>query len=353
MATNETDNRLNLIAGRGINLIKKGPPVQTLTINSTTVHKLMPIDDTEGDRAPYGYWIVDLEKPNPDAESGVGYDWANATEILNGIRNGETYVLILYKTWLNNSESPYLYMTYADNQSSDGQDAVRLFFASSFINDPRTYAYTSIYTYDRQTGRMAILNWDNEQYKVSEKQILFRDDLEVKGDTDPSSAPSIIGTTYRNTVTNDIWYAIGTESVSDWKLIYNRNHDLIVQIKYLKINESDTGLTPRNVLCDRQNYTINNGNIIFKPVTPEELAKWFNRGDVIQIDGAVASDPWGDRYPMYITEAQCSIPSGGGERQCTNIEVRGYKYSSTELYRWGNLITDLADNKTYMEFQGW
>lgn len=348
MATNETDNRLNLIAGRGINLVKKGPPIQTLTINSTTVHKLMPIDDTEGDRAPYGYWIVDLEKPNPDAESGVGYDWANATEILNGIRNGETYVLILYKSWLNDSESPYLYMTYADNQSSNGQDAVRLFFASSFINDPRTYAYTSIYTYDRQTGRMAILNWDNEQYKVSEKQMLFRDDLEVRGDTDPSIAPTIIGTTYRNTVTNDIWYAIGNESVSDWKLIYNRNHDLIAQIKYLKLSQDDTaGLTPRFILCDRQNYTIENGYYIFTPVTPEELAKWINRGDVIQIDKAVAGDAWGDRYPMYITEAQCATHQDG-ERYCTNIEVRGY-----QTRYWGDLITDLADNKTYIEFQDW
>ena len=175
----------------------------------------------------------------------------------------------------------------------------------------------------------------------------------VTENADPAEAPTHYGYLYNNSSTGDIWIALGTSDVSDWKLIYNRNHDLIVQIKYLKVSGSDTGLTPRNVLCDRQNYSINNGNIIFKPVTPEELAKWFNRGDVIQIDGAVASYPWGDRYHMYITEVQCDPASGSTPARCTNIEVRGYKYSSTEELYWSNLITDYTDNKVYMEFQGW
>ena len=136
----------------------------------------------------------------------------------------------------------------------------------------------------------------------------------------------------------------------DWLADYRRVHDLICQLKPILISGSTS---MRFILCDRQKYTLNNDAYIFEPVDLYQLAVWINRGDVIQIDGAVASDPWGDRYPMQITEMQCSIDSSTNKRYCTNIEVRGYAYSSTENYYWGDNITDEATGTRYLEFQTW
>lgn len=129
-----------------------------------------------------------------------------------------------------------------------------------------------------------------------------------------------------------------------------RTHDLICQLKPIVI----TGQTSmRHILCDRQKYIIEQGVTVFQPVDVYQLAVWINRGDVIQIDGATAFDPWGDRYPMQITEMQCHMDSGTNKLYCTNIEVRGYAYSSTENYYWGDNITDEATNTRYLEFQNW
>lgn len=132
--------------------------------------------------------------------------------------------------------------------------------------------------------------------------------------------------------------------------IIERTHDLICQLKPIVYLGS---ASMRHILCDRQKYTIENGATVFQPVDVFDLATWINRGDVIQIDGATASDPWGDRYPMWITEMQCSLDSGTNKLYCTNIAVRGYAYSATEISRWGDIIVDEATNTKYLEFQNW
>lgn len=130
----------------------------------------------------------------------------------------------------------------------------------------------------------------------------------------------------------------------------SHNHDLICQLKPI-VHSGQTSM--RYILCDRQKYTIENNAYVFQPVDVFNLATWINRGDVIQIDGAVATDPWGDRYPMQITEMQCSLDSGTNKLYCTNIGVRGYAYSQTEITRWGDTIDDEATNTRYLEFTNW
>lgn len=132
--------------------------------------------------------------------------------------------------------------------------------------------------------------------------------------------------------------------------IIERTHDLICQLKPIVVSGSTV---MRYILCDRQSYTIENNAYVFQPVDLFKLATWINRGDVIQIDGAVATDPWGDRYPMQITEMQCSLDSGTNKLYCTNIGVRGYAYSQTEITRWGDTIVDEATNTRYLEFTNW
>ena len=130
----------------------------------------------------------------------------------------------------------------------------------------------------------------------------------------------------------------------------NRIHDLICQLKPIVLSGSTS---MRFILCDRQKYTLNQGYCVFEPIDLYKLAEWINRGDVIQIDGAVAGDPWGDRYPMQILEMQCSPDSVTNKLYCTNIEVRGPAYSQTDHTYWGDNITDEATGIRYLEFQTW
>ena len=168
---------------------------------------------------------------------------------------------------------------------------------------------------------------------------------------DPSSAASIAGEIYRNYKTGDIWIAANNQDVDGWVLIHNRIHDLIVQRQNVVINGQGDA---RNILCDKQKYTIDgNGDPVFERVDLYDLAKWKNRGDVINVGGEVAYDPWGDGYPMRITEYQAQ-KDANNKWYCTNINLRGFKYSSSsEGSYWGNKNHDDTTNKDFMEFTSW
>jgi hypothetical protein len=167
---------------------------------------------------------------------------------------------------------------------------------------------------------------------------------------DPFIPPDVAGSMWRNAKTGDIWVANGNSSVKDWILIHNRIHDLIIQRQNVVINGQGDA---RSILCDKQNYTISvQGYYTFARVDPYELAKWKNRGDVINVGGEVATDPWGDGYPMRITEYQ-AIKDANDKWYCTNVNLRGFKYDSTERSYWGNLNHDDETDKDFIEFTGW
>lgn len=168
---------------------------------------------------------------------------------------------------------------------------------------------------------------------------------------DPFIPPDVAGSMWRNANTGDIWIANGSSHISDWILVHNRIHDLIVQRQTVVISGQGSS---RPILCDKQNYTTSVGGVItFARVDPYELAKWKNRGDVIQIGGEVDYDPWGDGYPMRITEYQAS-KDANDKWYCTNLNLRGYKYNSTtEGSYWGNINHDETTDKDFIEFTSW
>jgi len=140
------------------------------------VHFLKAVGDELADvRAPYGFWIVDLEKPNPN--SPYGYDYAMSTEIMAKLSAGEVFVLSTHSTAPSPEEDLFI-MDRAQNQSRDGHPAVRIWFTRMFASGSPEYMYfTTIYTpsmynenpnIDEPEGRMAILNWRGDQSALSE-----------------------------------------------------------------------------------------------------------------------------------------------------------------------------------------
>lgn len=141
------------------------------------VHFLKAVyDSLVAERAPYGYWIVDLEKPNP--QSPYGYDYAMADEIIAKLSAGEIFVLSTYPTAPSPEEDLYI-MCSSALQSREGHTAVRIWFTRMFAaNSPEYMYFTTIYTpsmYNNNPmaggypeGRMAILNWRGQQDSRSE-----------------------------------------------------------------------------------------------------------------------------------------------------------------------------------------
>ena len=168
---------------------------------------------------------------------------------------------------------------------------------------------------------------------------------------DPFIQPDVAGSVWHNAKTGDLWIANGTTGVSDWILVNNRIHDLIVQRQSVVINGQGDA---RPILCDKQNYTLSpSGYYTYARVDPYELAKWKNRGDVIQVGGEVDYDPWGDGYPMRITEYQAT-KDANDKWYCTNLNLRGYNHgSTTESSYWGNINHDDETDKDFIEFQSW
>lgn len=139
-----------------------------------------------------------------------------------------------------------------------------------------------------------------------------------------------------------------------WIPLNNTHHRLIVQIKYLKISPSESMLYPRNVVCDKTDYTGSGMSTVFKPVDPYMMAWWYNRGDSFELGREVSTDPWGDGYPTWITEFQFGKDSGDDRYYCTNMNA--VRYENSELVsKWCNYITDYSTGSAvkYLEFQSW
>lgn len=169
---------------------------------------------------------------------------------------------------------------------------------------------------------------------------------------DPFIPPAVLGSMWRNAETGDIWIAKGDSSVKDWILVHNRIHDLIVQRQTVVVSGHGDS---RPILCDKQDYTMSaiTGIPVYARVSPYDIAKWKNRGDVIQFGGEVDTDPWGDGYPMRMTEYQAA-KDANDKWYCTNINLRGYKYNpNTEGSYWGNLNHDDSSGEDFIEFQSW
>lgn len=141
-----------------------------------------------------------------------------------------------------------------------------------------------------------------------------------------------------------------------WIPLNNTHHRLIVQIKYLKISPSESILYPRNIVCDKTDFTGTGMSTVFKPVDPYMMAWWYNRGDSFELGREVSTDPWGDGYPTWITEFQFGQDSGDDRYYCTNMNSVRYNAATGELTsKWCNYITDYSTGSAvkYLEFQQW
>lgn len=133
-----------------------------------------------------------------------------------------------------------------------------------------------------------------------------------------------------------------------WYPIAGTHHRMIVQVKYIKVNGSTVS---RNILCDKTDYTESSGVYQFKPIDPKLYAYWYNRGDSFELGHEVSSDPWGDGYPMWITEYQAAKDSNDNW-YCTNLNAVRYN-SGTLQGKWFNDITDSETGIIYLECQSW
>ena len=179
----------------------------------------------------------------------------------------------------------------------------------------------------------------------------------------PSDACVVYGTGYKSPISpgaflgqhaycpasKTMYEYLGTER--GWLPIAGTHHKMIIQIKYLKLNGQTVS---RNILCDKQDYTENSGpgeSIQFNPIDPYLYAYWYNRGDSFELGKEVSNDPWGDGYPLWITEYQ-AYKDGNGDWYCTNLNAVRYDRGTLQG-KWFNNITDEETGIMYLECQSW
>ena len=142
------------------------------------VHFLKAVFDDQADvRAPYGYWIVDLEKP--DAFSPYGYDYATASEVIAKLSAGEIFVLSTYDSAPSSDEDVFT-MCKATDQSEVGHTAVRIDFTRMFAGGAEYMYYTAIYTPSMHNNdlnnypeeRLAIFNVHGDQSPLSQFEFM-------------------------------------------------------------------------------------------------------------------------------------------------------------------------------------
>ena len=140
------------------------------------VHLLKAVSDIEGDRAEYGYWVVDTLKPNPD--SPYGYDYAMWSDIQAELKRGTTIALTAYagaNSALAGTDYDVFYMSRC-------YESGRIDFYRLYCGMTKSVRFTSI-DVDSETGRMRVLdNFGgsafNNQDIVFESQL---DSLTAKG----------------------------------------------------------------------------------------------------------------------------------------------------------------------------
>ena len=133
------------------------------SLTGTHLHMLKVVSDTVEDPAPYGYWIVDMEKPN--ASANYGYDYALASELIDGINAGNIYGLYINDnapTIGRNQDDDIFVMSRAKNQENTegAKDDIRMWFYKLFsADDPLSLRVTTIYT-PSSNGRMAFMPYN-------------------------------------------------------------------------------------------------------------------------------------------------------------------------------------------------
>lgn len=290
---------------------------------SNSVHRLMEVSQTDDDPAPYGFWIVDLEKPNPNAP--CGYEWAYVHDILEGLRNGDVFVLYPYYSFVTNMTSPVMHMTKIEDQSGvDSQgnhyEAVRIFFDScSYTGQPGRYAATSIYTPDKygtsHTGRMAILDWQGVSRQFMNFELADDDTVEHKNnkvqslDNNSSHYPSCPAVKEAiDTAVASAYHAAGTKTVAQLTSAL-----LVADNQGNVYNITDSGTTTADFV-DGAGHPIVAGDNVGVCDVGDGVYKFDLLSGFVDISGYLAKTGDGSNVTSTFTKASgdtSSIASGG------------------------------------------
>jgi hypothetical protein len=135
-------------------------------LTKTHIHMLKAVSDyglPSTEEAPYGFWVLDMEKPNADAPNNYGYDYATPADLIAGIRAGNIYGLYTDPTSPEiprNQDADLFIMGRVQNQESSvgALDGIRIWFYKLFVGDnPLKMRVTTIYA---SHGRMALLPYN-------------------------------------------------------------------------------------------------------------------------------------------------------------------------------------------------
>jgi len=112
-------------------------------LTTSQLHMLKFVQASPEDPAPYGAWVLDLDKPN--AQSPNGYDFAMYADIKAGLEAGTVYGLSTQSSAPGGDEDVMI-MSTSQLQGNVAHPGVRLDFYSMYASYPYTLHTTSIYT---------------------------------------------------------------------------------------------------------------------------------------------------------------------------------------------------------------
>ena len=112
-------------------------------MTTSHLHMLKFVNASSEDPAPYGVWVVDLDKPN--AQSPHGYDYAMYADIKAGLEAGNVYGLYTLSSSPGGNEDVMI-MSRSMLQGTVVHPGVRIDFYSMYASYPYTLHTTSIYT---------------------------------------------------------------------------------------------------------------------------------------------------------------------------------------------------------------
>jgi len=162
-------------------------------MTTSHLHMLMFVNASSEDPAPYGVWVVDLDKPN--AQSPHGYDYAMYDEIKASLEAGNIYGLYTYSTAPGGDEDVMI-MASSQLQGTVEHPGIRLDFYRMYGSYPYTLHSTSIYTPSRYNGSSATQYPEGRMALLSHNGGILQDfDLATRGvpASDSSDAGKFLG----------------------------------------------------------------------------------------------------------------------------------------------------------------
>ena len=190
-------------------------------LTTSHLHMLKFVSASSEDPAPYGSWVVDLDKPN--AQSPYGYDFAMYADIKAGLEAGHIYGLSTYSTAPSGTED-IMIMSSAQLQGTVEHPGVRLDFYSMYASYPYTLHTTSIYTPSMYNGGSGIQYPEGRMGLLSHNGggILQDFDLTTRGvpDADLSDAGKFLGVNnYGNYSWQNVEHVPSITSSDDGKVL--------------------------------------------------------------------------------------------------------------------------------------